>query len=162
MNRFVEMMKEHEILDALRITGLSEDNIDVHKAFQLESIARNVPEMTIGTLTFGKFRLAIEHYGKHDNFSSNYSDKEMVDLINNDLDMAFYASIVKYDDYVYVLNIAYEDYYGPSGNKPWGPECPPETLHRHLGPYMPIIQKFMVDALTDNLYIMEDGKLVKQ
>lgn len=162
MNKFVEMMKEHEILDALRILGLSEESIDAHKAFQLERISRNVPEMTIGTLTFGKFRLAIEHYGEHDNFSSNYSDKEMIDLINNDLDMAFYASIVKYDDYVYILNIAYEDYYGPSGHKPWGPECTPETLHRHLAPYMPIIQKFMVDALTDNLYIVEDGELVKQ
>ena len=38
-------------------------------------------------------------------------------------------------------------------------EVPDLQSTNHL---MPIIQKFMVDALTDNLYVMEDGKLVKQ
>lgn len=31
-----------------------------------------------------------------------------------------------------------------------------------LNTFLPIIQKFMMDALTDNLFIMEDGNLVKQ
>ncbi len=162
MNKYVEMFKMHEILDIQRIKNINIEDFSPKHVYELLKKGVDAPIDSIGNLTFGKFRLIIEHYGGHDNFSSNYSDKEMLDLINSNLDMAFFASIVKYDDYVYVLNIAYDDYYGPAGNKPWGPECPPETLHRHLGPYMPIIQKFMVDALTDNLYIIEDGKLVKQ
>ena len=44
----------------------------------------------------------------------------------------------------------------------WKGEWARELIDKQLSIFMPIIQKFMVDALTDNLYVMEDGKLVKQ
>lgn len=158
MNKYVENYKTYEYLDALRLRGTL-DGLSVKELWEL---LPKVPCGHIGSIIFGKYKLCIEHYGETEGINLRYSDREMLELIKNDINKAFLVSIHKYDDYVYVLNIAYEDYFGPSGNKPSGAECSPKLLNKHLAPYMPIIQKFMVDALTDNLYIIEDGKLVKQ
>ena len=166
MNKYVELYKRHEVLDVLRIRG----NIENLDKRELVSLIMDAPPYGyIGTVTFGKFRLGIEHCGDNArNSLASYfkTEEEMVAFIHDNLDVAFLKAIEKFSDYTYRLNICPfewypKDYFG-SGNKPTGSQASPKILNYHLAPYMPIIQKFMVDALTDNLYIMEGGELVKQ
>lgn len=159
MNKYVELYKRHEVLDILRIRG-SIEGIDKR---ELLSLVFDAPPLGyIGTLTFGKFRLGILHYGDGDCLASRFkTEAQMEEFIYNNLDIAFEVAVKKIDDYVYYINIIPHDYYG-DGNVPDGADTPPKYLNKHIAPYMPIIQKFMVDALTDNLYIVENGELVKQ
>lgn len=78
----------------------------------------------IGQLIFGKYRLIIT-------WSSGSS-----------------KSICKSEDYIYTLNIASEDNYG---NFNWESMKSKELLTRQLFYYMPLIQRFVVDALTDTI-----------
>ena len=79
----------------------------------------------------------------------------MQEYINNNTDEAFYNSVFKYGEYQYYLNIAStrRDFYGDPGM---------EFRKRMVEMFVPIIRKFIKDAATDNLYIIEDGELVKQ
>lgn len=83
-----------------------------------------------------------------------HSKENLKDYIKNNVDEAFISTIDKTEDGCFQLNIASDShYYGIAGEL---------VYTKMLDVFMPIIQKFMVDALTDNLYIIEDGKLVKQ
>ena len=171
-NRYVEITKTHEMLDYLRIKG--EDSLDgllgssegLLSLLELTVTAKELPFANFGTLTVGKYRLGIGHNAYlHDApecWDAFYlTANEKVELIQKDLDTAFLYLVKKCGDYSYFVDVELYDFH-TGGNKPSGKECTPDVLNRHLAPYMPIIQKFMVDALTDNLYVMEDGKPVKQ
>lgn len=182
-NIFVEITRMHEMLDYLRIKGKKslDGLLDGNSALGLSNvsvIAKSVSSADLATITVGKFRLALSHEGFSREVEYNVpilTDREKIELIQNDLDTAFLYLVRKHSDYTYLLGVYFDNYYigGPHegefrglendfGNKPYGSQCPPKILGRHLSYYMPIIQKFIVDALTDNLYVIEDGKLVKQ
>ena len=117
-------------------------------------------------MTVGKYRLGIGHNAYlHDVPECwDYRDltaNEKLRLIQEDINTAFYSLVKKCGDYTFFIDV---ELYDPHtvGNKPSGKECTPDTLNKHLSPFMPIIQKFMVDVLTDNLYVMEDGEIRKQ
>lgn len=85
---------------------------------------------------------------------SIHSKEKLKDYINNNVYEAFISAIDKIEEGCFQLNVASNShYYGIAGES---------VYTKMLDVFMPIIQKFMVDALTDNLYIIEDDILVKQ
>ena len=80
----------------------------------------------IGQILFGKYRLIIVWGGDTP------------------------IGLSKSNEYIYVLNIISEECYS---NFNWKGEWAKTLLNNQLSQYMPIIQKFMVDALTDSLNI---------
>lgn len=96
-------------------------------------------------INVGKYRLAITYGNDEDRIIRKYSDENGI--------------VRKYKGNIYTLNIQDEE---PHANFDWKSKWAKNLINKQLSIFMPIIQKFMVDALTDNLYIMEDGELVKQ
>ncbi len=108
------------------------------------------------TLTIGKYTLKIVVDMHLDNLANGFkNDRELAEYILNNTEEAFYSSVNKYDENKYYLSVAStdRDFYGDPGMS-W--------KRRKVEMYVPIIKKFMIDALTDNLYTFEDGELVKQ
>jgi hypothetical protein len=83
--------------------------------------------------------------GLHQLFTS---DVEMKDYILQDTEKAFYSAINMQDDYVFSLNIASAEDFGA-----FDLENAKDLLNKQLLIFIPIIQKFIVDALTDTLKI---------
>lgn len=81
------------------------------------------------------------------------SDDKLADFIKSHTEWAFQHSLVKIDEDHYALNIANKNldrfFNGHSGNRPL--ESNPEYINEQLTAYLPIIQKFIADAITDAL-----------
>lgn len=97
----------------------------------------------------GKYTLKIIYDVNKPHFTSSFSclesDEDIRNYILNHTEKAFYSAIDKIDDTCYQLNIASRHhFYGEAGDG---------IYKRMTETYMPIIQKFMVDALTDTLKI---------
>ena len=108
------------------------------------------------TLVVGKYSLKIVIDIHLDNLANSFrNDKDLAEYIRNNTEEAFYSSVHKYDENKYYLSAAstYKEFYGNPGMK-W--------KRRMVEMYVPIIKKFMVDALTENLFILEGDELVKQ
>ena len=105
----------------------------------------------------GKYTLNIIYDVNESRLSSNFPPlckQNLKDYIDKNLEEAFISAIDKIGDGYYQLNIASTiHFHGEAGD---------DFKLKMLNVFLPIIQKFMVDALTDNLYVVEDGKLVKQ
>lgn len=145
MNKLVEKFGKNELLDAewyCTIFGKSVEDISLSDA--LGPFGGINP---VGQLYFGKYRLLLL-YDKRGNGLHNFfsSDERVANYIKRDIDAAFYDAIKGYSDYVYVLNIASVENFGAFEWK-----NAKDILDRQLRIFMPIIQKFMVDALTDNI-----------
>ncbi len=89
--------------------------------------------------------------------SFNNTD-ELRKYINNNIDCVYIKVVQKVDATHFVINCATREsaalYICAENWYKW--------VGKSILIFMPIIQKFMVDALTDNLYIVENGELVKQ
>jgi hypothetical protein len=109
------------------------------------------------TWSTGKYTLCIIYDVNKPHLSSSFSthsEESLGNYIKSDVSGAFFSAIDKIGDNCYEVNIASNvHFYGVAGDGVYA---------NMLNTFLPIIQKFMVDALTDNLYIIEDGKLVKQ
>ena len=109
------------------------------------------------TWSTGKYTLYIVYDVNKPHLSSNFSmyNKESLKAyIDKNIDEAFISAVDKIGDNCYQVNIASAvHYHGAAGV---------DVYSKMLEIFMPIIQKFMLDAITDNLSIIEDGKLVKQ
>ena len=96
----------------------------------------------------GKYTLKIIYDVNKPHFSSNfakYSQESLQEYILNHTEEAFCSAIDKTNEGCYQLNISSNlHFHGPAG----------EGVYKNmLNTYMPIIQKFMADALTDSLEI---------
>jgi len=94
----------------------------------------------------GKKKLSVIYnkmYGGLHMFFS--ADSRMYDYIHNHTEEAFYDAIVDIENGEYVLNIASTMNFGAFE---WKSEK--MLLESQLNIFMPIIQKFMFDALTDS------------
>ena len=84
--------------------------------------------------------------------------EELEVFINADVEGAFKKSIQKVDDTTYLLNC--------ETKKTRALYVLEQVWHKWVGKsiiaFLPVIRKFMMDAISDNLYIEENGKLVKQ
>lgn len=85
------------------------------------------------------------HYGL---FAKFKSDRDIENYIHNHLNSAFNDAVFKKKNSPYFLNIASTENLGAFE---WKNEKP--LLDYMMGIYMPIIQKFIVDARTDSLEV---------
>lgn len=106
-----------------------------------------VTQVTVKNKTLVVFYDQLE-YGLFSKFSS---DNDVKDYINNNLEEAFDSAVFKKKNAPYFLNIASVEKLGAfkwEGNK--------LHLNTLLGIYMPIIQKFIADALSNSLQVPLD------
>lgn len=106
-----------------------------------------VTQITVKDKTLIVFYDQLE-YGLFCKFSS---DKDVKDYIHNNLEEAFNNAIFKKKNAPYFLNIASVEKFGIfqlSENK--------THLNRQLSVYIPIIQKFITDALSNSLQVSLD------
>lgn len=74
-------------------------------------------------------------------------DENILDYVFKNTKEAFDKALLKQDEHSYILNIASTEDFGAFENG-----IPDKSiLNYQIKSFMPIIQKFMVDALTDNL-----------
>lgn len=75
------------------------------------------------------------------------SDKEVAKFISDDLDMAYRYAIGVHEKDSFLLDI---DTIECFGNFSWEDGWPKSLLNQQLTTYMPIIQKFIADAVTNS------------
>lgn len=145
MNELIERFGKNEVLDALWYCNVMHINITNVPLKAMLGIAGEVGG--IGQLIFGRYRLIViydkKREGLHNLFSS---DESIKDHIAHSLDRAFEAALCKHLPYIYILNIASTDNFGA-----FSLSKEKDLVEKQLKLYMPIIQKFMIDALTDKL-----------
>lgn len=77
----------------------------------------------------------------------SYSDEEVPKFISDDLDWAFRCAIGMDGKNSYFLDISTWECFG---NFSWEDGWPKSLLNQQLTTYMPIIQKFIADAVTNS------------
>lgn len=160
MNKFVEILKDNRVLDVIKARGTVEDLPIAHLQDYMVRIEKGNFEHIgeyLGQITAGKYRLIIVWGG---DFSERLrdcdapmlygkeEDERIRKYIPNNVEIAFYQAIDKYDDYIYVLNIATHECFG---NFSWAEGWSKDLLNQQLDTFMPIIQKFIADAVTNSL-----------
>lgn len=80
-------------------------------------------------------------------FSVSDNDEKTAECIKTNTDEVFKYTIKNEED-IYYLNIASSEDYG---NFDWHGEWAKNLLNKQLSTFMPIIQKFIADAITDTL-----------
>lgn len=147
MNKLVEKFKRNELLDAEWFCNLFGKNVEEIPLRDALGPFGNIK--LVGQLIFGKYRLLLiydkQSEGLHQLFTS---DVEMGDYILQDTEKAFYSAIKMQNEYVFSLNTASTENFGAFNWKD-----AKDLLSKQLQIFMPIIQKFMADALTDTLQI---------
>lgn len=93
-------------------------------------------------------------YGLFNKFSS---DSEVYEFINSNPEKAFEEAVFKKKEAPYFLNIASTENFGAFE---W--ENMRSLLKRQMTTYMPIIQKFIIDARSKNLYVPLDEEINPQ
>lgn len=146
MKNLVEVFQRNEVLDAIWYCDCLEKNVSDLSVRQLLGIVGDFP--IIGQLIFGKYRLLIT-WGNTVSLSNNFqSDKSMRDSILRDPKLYFLKSIYKKEDYIYILDITTVENFGAFC---WKREWAKNLLKQQLVTFLPIIQEFVTDAITDTL-----------
>lgn len=147
MNKLVEITGHSEALDAewfCSLLGKDTSSLSIR-----DCLGAVGDILDVGQLIFGKYRLVIiydkQQFGLFSFFSS---DKRVGDYIFNNTESAFYEAIKEHSPGIYVLNIASVENFGAFDWK-----NAKDLLNKQLQIFMPIIQKFMADALTDSLKV---------
>lgn len=147
MNKLIEKFKRNELLDAewfCNLFGKSMEELPLRDAL---GPFGNIK--LVGQLIFGKYRLLLIYDKKSEGLHQLFtSEAEIKDYILQDTEKAFYSAIKIQNEYVFSLNIASTEDFGAFD---W--ENAKELLNKQLLIFMPIIQKFIVDALTDTFKI---------
>jgi hypothetical protein len=102
-------------------------------------------------ISTGKYKLIVIYNKLQGGLYSCFSsDKRMYEYIQNNLEEAFVDAIKYEGNNTFILNISSTENFGAFDWK-----NAKELLERQFRMFMPIIQKFMVDALTDSLEVEE-------
>ena len=145
MNKLVEITGHNEALDAGWYCNLFRKDPSSLSIRDCLGVAGDI--LDLGQLIAGKYRIVIiydkEKYGLHQLLPS---DDKMQKYIQLNLSDAFNDAVILYQEGIYLLNIASVETFGAFDWK-----NTKDILDRQLKIFMPIIQKFMVDALTDSL-----------
>ena len=114
----------------------------------------------IGQILIKKYELIIIYDKLKPSLSDNFdSDDNMTQYIKNNISDAFVSALKKYKDNTYILNVASTKNYGHITEDNYKRNV---IIQKQLNIFSPIISKFMADVIIDNLYIWENGELVKQ
>lgn len=147
MKNLVEVTKQNTVLNALWYAerwGYDKENIKLCDIF---GPGTDIPGY-IGQLIFGKYRLVLIYTGQGYSLASHFdSDKEVHDFISENIDALFGRVIKKHADYIYTLNVVSVEELNDLHNR----QLNKLYIKKAFTIFMPIIQKFMVDALTDSL-----------
>lgn len=147
MSKLVEITGHNEALDAEWYCNLFGRGISSLSIRDCLGVAGDV--LDLGQLIVGKYRIVIiydkEKYGLHQLLPS---DDKMEKYIQSNLSDAFNNAVILYQEGIYLLNIVSVENFGAFDWK-----NAKDILDRQLKIFMPIIQKFIVDALTDTLKI---------
>lgn len=157
-NKYVEKFKDSFVIDVQRLLQrIGMEN--VFESLNIDDIlgVRGQISSFEGQLLFGKFRLVLawdkQLGGLYQHFNC---DEEMSAYIKNHIEEAFCMGVKKYADYIYILNIAtVEDF----GN--FDVTKDKNLIGKQIETFMPVISKFMIDALTDSFSIDADDGIVK-
>lgn len=146
-NIFVEQFKDSFVLDALRLRDINTLTIN-----ELLGLRADISDFE-AQLLFGKYRLVLIWDKSKPSLSDDFTRKEELQaFINEKLNEAYIKAILKYDEYIYTLNLATVESYG---NFPiYGQN---KAVEQQLKLFMPIMCKFMIDALADNLPHFQDS-----
>lgn len=145
MNKLVEITGHSEALDAQWYCHLFGKDLSSLSVRDCLGVAGDV--LDLGQLIVGKYRIVIiydkEKYGLHQLFPSDdmiekYVQSNLIDAFNN--------AVAIYKEGIYLLNIASVENFGAFEWK-----NAKDILDKQLKIFMPIIQKFMADALTNSL-----------
>lgn len=148
-NFYVEKFNDNFILDVERLLNtVAPDSINSLTLKDLFGI-RGDYIGSIGQLLIGKYRLILTWDKEYNGLSSAFSTTdELENYIKDHFEQAVHRSLKKDTDYIYILDISTaEDY----GNFPWRDGWAKNLLNKQLSIFMPIIQKFIADAMTDTL-----------
>lgn len=154
MNKLVEITEQNNVLNALWYADKWGLDIEKTKASTLFGPTADILGY-IGELLLGKYRLVLTSTGQEYSLGSCFeSDEELANFIAANAEGAFKRAVKKHSDYIYVLNIlTVKEYHYYRTNY----VCQ-KDMGKDLPIFMPIIQKFMIDALTDRLGIgREEG-----
>lgn len=100
---------------------------------------------TISTINVKNFTLLV-CYGSE--YGIDQDNSTIQEAIESNIEEAFNSMIKKLDDKSYFLEIKPNIKYG---NFPWRDGWSKNLLNKQLSIYMPLIQKFIADAMTDTL-----------
>lgn len=102
-------------------------------------------------ISTGKYKLIVIYNKLQGGLYSFFSsDKRMYEYIQNNLEEAFVDAIRYKGESTFILNVASTENFGAFDWK-----NAEDILDRQLNLFMPIIQKFMVSALTETLQLQE-------
>lgn len=148
MNALIEKFKRNEILDAIWYSNVYGKNVE---ELTLRNILGPVGDIdSIGQLILGKYRLVLICSNQEPSLADNFStDKELADFIREHKKTINPMVIKKHSHYIYVLNIKTVQYIYDLHNR----GLTKELLNNAVSIYTPLIQAFMVDAITDTLEI---------
>lgn len=152
MSNLVEITGHSEALEAEWFCTLLDKEVSSLSIRDCLGVAGDVIDM--GQIIFGKYRIVVFYdkskYGLHQLCSSDF---KLSEYIQKNLRSAFKDAIVPYKDGIFLLNIASTENLGAFDWK-----HAKDILDKQLQIFMPIIHKFMVDALTDSLMIEEEAQ----
>lgn len=150
MINLVENFGRNEVLDAIWYTSILGKDIE---DLTVRDILGPVGDLnSIGQLIFGKYRLVLACSNQEPSLADHFStDKELADFIQKNKDELPVLALKKYSDYIYVLNVKTVQYNHDLHNR----FITREQLTDALTVYMPLIQKFMIAAITNTLKIEE-------
>lgn len=158
-NKYVETFKDSFVIDIQRLLqriGM-ENTFDSLNVGDILGIRGDISDFE-GQLLFGKFRLVLAWDNQLGGLNEHFnSDEEMSAYIKNNVEKAFYMGVKKYADYIFVLNIATVETYGN-----FDVTKDKNLIRKQINTFMPVISKFMIDALTDSFSIAENKQIVKQ
>jgi hypothetical protein len=146
---YVEKFKDSFILDVERLLNIvAPSSINSLTLKDLSGI-RGDYLSSIGQLLIGKYRLILTWSKEYNGLSCDFSTtEELENYIKDHFQEAVYRSLRKDTDYIYILDISTSEDYG---DFPWKGDWAKNLLNKQLSIFMPIIQKFIADAMTDTL-----------
>lgn len=150
MNALIEKFKRNEILDAIWYSNVYGKNVE---ELTLRNILGPVGDIdSIGQLILGKYRLVLICSNQEPSLADHFStDKELADFIRENKDRIYPTVLKKHGDYIYVLNMKTVQYNYDLHSR----GLVKELLNNAVSIYTPLIQAFMVDAITDKASLHE-------
>ena len=132
------------------------------KVFLTEEQKKRYLPLHKPTLHFGGGTLTIVFQGALPSFAAHcgklygiWGDDGLAKYISQHVEEAYKNSIFEYEEGKYYLNTCF--LYSIST-----PYASTKARMKMCEVYAPVIRKFIENALTDNLYVIEDGELKKQ
>lgn len=148
MCNLIESLGRNEVLDAIWYSNIFGKNVE---DLTIKEILGPIGDLnSVGQLILGKYRLVLIFDNQEPSLADHFSSNgELVDFIQINTDTLYPSALKKYSDYVFTLNIKTVQCNHDLHNK----YLTKDYLKEGLTIYIPLIQEFMIRAITDTLKI---------